>query len=94
MSTEDFNDRYDFAEPLLKLIKTKRIDFYSPKDTASLSNKIKLVDNRIGSADREILMCAAEDNADVLVTIDKDMISNRSIENLLGIKVLHPKNLL
>ena len=93
-SSEDFNARYDFAEPLLGTIKARCIDFYSPKDIACILNKIRIADSRIGSTDREILACAVEDNADALITIDKEMLNNRRLENLLGIKIIHPKDLL
>ena len=93
-SYENFNERYDFIEPLLSTIKARRIDFYSPKDIAELLSKIKIADNRIGSTDREILACAAEDNADALITIDKEMLNNRRLEELLRMKIIHPKDLL
>lgn len=93
-SFENFNERYDFIEPLLTLIKVKCVEFYSPKDIGSRLNAIKATEGRIDNLDREILACASEDRAYVLVTLDKDMINNKALESLLKIKILHPKDLL
>ncbi|MBI4174447.1 MAG: hypothetical protein HY517_02280 [Candidatus Aenigmarchaeota archaeon] len=70
ITTDSFNERYNFIEPILDMIKAKRIDFYAPKDIGDLLNKIKLADSRIKSTDREILACAAESKSDALITIE------------------------
>ena len=70
------------------------ISFYTPKDTSKLLKEIKSADARIANADREILACASEDRAYALVTIDKELLNNKRLEALLGIKIMHPKDLL
>ena len=91
---EDFNDRYDFIEPILWEIKLRRITFYSPVDIGDILNKIKITDNRIDPLDREILASASEDKVHALITLDRNMINNKKVENLLGIRILHPRDLL
>lgn len=91
-SIEDFNERYDFLEPLLALI--KRLHFYAPKDIGNILNRITTVDSRIDDTDRFILACGSEDKASALITLDKDMLNNKKLELLLGMKILHPKDLL
>ena len=76
------------------MIRVRSIQFYAPKDIGTLLNKIKSAENRIDQLDREILACASEDKAHSLITLDKDMINNRNLERLLGIRILHPKDLL
>lgn len=93
-SIEDFNDRYDFLEPILTIIKGKSIKFYSPRNIGKLLDKISSVENRIGHTDMEILACASEDKSNMLITLDKDMINNRNLETLLEIKIRHPKDVL
>ena len=93
-SFEDFNDRYDFIEPILWAIKIRRITFYSPVDIGDILNKIKITDNRIDPLDREILASASENKVHALVTLDRNMINNKKVENLLGIRILHPRDLL
>src|SRR3989344_1839978 len=93
-SFEDFNDRYDFIEPILWTIKIRRITFYSPVDIGDILNKIKITDNRIDPLDREILASASEDKVHALITLDRNMINNKKVENLLGIRILHPRDLL
>lgn len=92
-SFDDFNDRYDFLEPLLAMIRVRRIVFYASKDISALLNSIKSAERRISPVDREILACASEDEAHALVTLDKDMVNNKALERILGIKILHPKEL-
>ena len=93
-SFENFNDRYDFIEPILWEIKLRNIKFYSHKNIGNILNKIKITDSRIDPIDREILACASEDEADVLITLDNKIIGNKNLEKALRIKILHPKNLL
>jgi len=93
-SLENFNDRYDFLEPLLTLIKTKNVGFYAPKNIGNLLNEIKTADNRIAHTDREIMACASEDKSYALITLDEDMLNNKKLELLLKIKILHLKELL
>ncbi|MBI2578101.1 MAG: type II toxin-antitoxin system VapC family toxin [Candidatus Aenigmarchaeota archaeon] len=93
-SLEDFNERYDFIEPLLAMVKSRNIEFYAPKDIGNLLNSIKSTEKRIGFVDSEIVACAAEDKADALITLDRDLINNKNLEKLLRIRILHPKDLL
>lgn len=93
-SFDNFSNRYDLLENLLTLIKVRKIEFYAPKDIGTLLNIIKKTENRISYIDVEILACASEDKAKVLVTLDKNMINNKNLEKMLGTKILHPKDLL
>lgn len=72
----------------------RKIEFYSPIDTCNIIEKIKKIDERIKSIDREIVACAVEDKAVVLVSLDTDLIHNEKIEKEFGIKIRHPKELL
>ncbi len=91
---EDFNQIWDFLEPLLATIKLRKMEFYSPKDTGTILNDIQKADERIGSIDREILASAFEDKADALITLDRELIKNKTLEKLLRIKIVHPKDML
>ncbi len=90
----DFNDRYDFLEPLLAMIKIRNMQLYAQVDIGTILNSIRIADNRISPIDREILACASEDAAQALVTLDKDMLHNKNLEKTLRIRILHPKDLL
>jgi len=87
-------DRYDLLDLIDKTIKIRKMEFYSPDNVSELLQRIKTIDNRIDSLDREIVACAKENNAQILVTLDKNLINNKILERELGIKIRHPKDLL
>ena len=87
-------DRYDLLDVFTDLISAKKIVFYAPKNIGGLLIKIRNLDKRIGPTDREIVACGIEHGCDAIVTLDKDLIYNEKLENKLGIKIRHPKELL
>lgn len=94
LQLENYTDKQDMIDVIDQIISARKIAFYSSVDICDIAEKIKEIDTRIEKMDREIVACAVEDSANVLVTLDKDLIHNERIENSLGIKIRHPKELL
>jgi hypothetical protein len=86
-------DRYDLLDILTDLIGAKKIVFYAPKDIGELLIKIRDFDKRIEPTDMEIVACGVEHGCDTIVTLDKKLIHSTKLENELGIKLRHPKEL-
>ena len=94
LSLDDYNERQTLLEIITGFIRTRKIERYSQKKTENISISIHHVDPRIDSLDREILACAIEDNAAILVTLDSKLLNNQKLENAFGIKIRHPKDLI
>lgn len=92
MKLDTFDEQWDTFDLIKSLIKEKKILFYSPKNIAEIDNKIKEIDSRIEPLDRQIVACAAEDEA-TLVTIDTKLTENSKLEKELGIEMKHPEGL-
>lgn len=90
LSLEKEEDIYEAMDFIRNMIKARKIEFYVPKNIPMIIAKI--IDERMGSTDKEIFACSVEGNATNLVTLDKDMISNKELEKL-GVTVKHPKEL-
>ncbi len=73
------------------LIKDKKINFYT-LENVSLKIRVKEIDIRIESIDASIVSCAIEEKA-ILVTLDKDILHNKKIEEQYKVKIKHPKEL-
>lgn len=93
LQTQNYADKQDLLDVIDKIISARKIGFYSSEDICNIMENIKKIDTRIEKMDREITACAIEDKADVLVTLDKDLLHNRKIENIFDIKIKHPKEL-
>lgn len=94
LKLENYVDKRDLFDTIDTMISARKMIFYSPEDICRITGKIKEIDTRIEKTDREIIACAIEDKAAVLVTLDKDLIHNERIENIFGIRIRHPKELL
>lgn len=94
LKLESYADKQNLFEIIDTTVSVRKIGFYSPEDISETINSIKKIDTRIGKTDREIVACAIEDAAAVLVTLDRDLFHNERIENAFGIKIKHPKELL
>lgn len=89
-----YEDKRDLFDAIDKTIFVRKIEFCSPLDTCDTIEKIKGLDERVKSTDREIVACAVEDKAVVLVTLDANLTRNEKIEKEFGIEIRHPKELL
>ncbi len=89
---DDAIERHKTLDMICMLIKEKNIDLHSVKNIENNVNKIKELDPSISPNDRLIVACAIIDNA-TLVTLDKRLIKNKTIEERFGIKIRHPKDL-
>ena len=90
----DENKRHAFLDVLLNLVNIRKVGFYTPVSIHEISKKIKEIDQRLSPTDIDIVACAIEDKAVNLVTLDKKLIGNKTIEREFGLKILHPKDLL
>ena len=94
LGLEDFSERQDALEFIQGLTKKKKIEYgVMTKTVDELATKIKTIDYSIEQADRLILGCASEDNAEYLVTLDTKLVENEKLETELHLKIKHPKYL-
>ncbi|MBU5537240.1 MAG: PIN domain-containing protein [Candidatus Aenigmatarchaeota archaeon] len=90
---ENFSEQWDVLDLIKSILKEKKIAVYSPSNTFDIEARIANLDKRIQPLDRLILACASENNA-LLVTLDSNLLNNDKLENLLNIKIKHPKELI
>ena len=91
---QKYEERMTLFETIYDMIRAREIKFYSPKKTETIISKIKEIDRRLDPLDVEILACAIENKASVLVTLDDNMLKSEEIQNLFKIRIRHPKDLL
>lgn len=94
MSLRNYRDQHDSLDHFLRLVSVRKIETYVPKKIEETMMRIREIDYRIDPTDTEILSCAIEDGARILVTLDTKLIHNERIENEFGIEIKHPKELL
>lgn len=94
MSLEDYSEQHNALDLFQKFIKVREVGLCVQKRTEETIRRIREVDARIDRIDAEILACAVEDEAQVLVTLDTKLIHNSRIENEFGIDIRHPSELL
>ncbi len=76
------------------LRKTRKIQIYTPTELHNISRRVKELDTRIRLTDADIVACAIEDNADNLITLDRNLLGNKGIVAEFGLRITHPKDLL
>ncbi|PKP58711.1 MAG: hypothetical protein CVT88_06865 [Candidatus Altiarchaeales archaeon HGW-Altiarchaeales-1] len=77
-----------------KLMDEGKITFSSPQfETYSIVEKIKTVESRAEPMDALNLATAIAENANIFVTLDKDLAGNKRIELDFEIKIKHPDEL-
>ena len=59
-----------------------------------IAMKLTEIDSRLDPTDIDIVACAVENDALNLVTIDKKLVGNKSVEEEFGLRITHPKELL
>ena len=91
---QKYEERMTLFETINDIVKAREIKFYSPKKTETIISKIKEIDRRLDPLDVEILACAIENKASVLVTLDDKMLASTKIQDSFKIRINHPKDLL
>jgi len=88
------HERYSALDVITNWIENKNIELYVPKNIGGLINEIKTHDTRIKETDAQILACAIEDHSKIFVTLDADLIGNKTLEREFSIKIRHPEKLI
>ncbi|MBI2076487.1 MAG: type II toxin-antitoxin system VapC family toxin [Candidatus Aenigmarchaeota archaeon] len=73
------------------LRKYKHVTFYSPKKIADILKDLNGLDNRLGPIDTNIIAASIEHKARNLVTLDKQLVHHKSVEEKFGLTISHPK---
>lgn len=94
LKLRDTQKRHAFLDVLENLVQTRKVEFYVPVDIHEISIQIKEADDRIDPTDVDIIACAVENRASNLVTLDKKLIGNKSVERRFNLRIVHPKDLL
>lgn len=81
-----------FRQFIAHLRVKQQIEFYSAKRIGKLMEELHDLDSRLEPTDIQIIACAIEDKADVLVTLDKNLIDHKYIQEKYGLKISHPKD--
>ena len=84
----------DLQELIVHLFIIHKIQTYVPKNTTDILRRIREIDTRLDPIDSEIIACAIEDGAKIIVTLDKKMINNKRLEEEFNIMIRHPRDLL
>lgn len=91
---KDYSKRYTLLDLITALKTARKIDIYTPIEIGDIHRKIREIDTRLNPTDIDIVACAIEDGAKNLVTLDKDLIGNRTIESEFRLRISHPRDLL
>ena len=91
---QKYEERMTLFETINDIVKAREINFYSPKKIETIISKIKEIERRLDPLDTEILACAIENKASVLVTLDDNMLKSTNVQNLFKMRISHPKDLL
>jgi len=76
------------------LIQKRKIKFFTPlKSTYLTAYEVMNSDTRIEPTDAINYAMAVQENADTFVSFDEKLLDNPTLENVFGVKVLHPKDL-
>ena len=79
--------KFDLLE---KFVKLRSIDFVAAKkEDYQLIDKL-IENERIEPTDAQHLVCAKRAGANVFITLDAELIDNKNLENVLGLKIQHP----
>jgi|SRR3989344_1926408 len=85
-------ERDVFTQFMDHLRDRRKIEFYSPRRIGKLTEEIYDLDKRLEPTDIQIIACTIENKADVLVTLDKNLIDHKIIKEKYGLKIAHPKD--
>ena len=77
---------------LADVIDARNIGYFTPRNL-KLAYDVLEVDARLSPTDAAIIACAVEDRVSNLITIDKKLIHNISIEKNFRIRISHPAEL-
>lgn len=91
---KDNNKRYALLDLITILKTTRKIDIYTPIEIGDIHRRVKEIDPRLNPTDIDIIACTVEDDADNLVTLDKNLIGNKAIESEFELRISHQKDLL
>lgn len=91
---KDETKKHAFLDFLSDTVNARNIEFYTPKNIHPIAMRISEIDSRLEPLDVDIVACAIENKAVNLITLDKDLIENKAIEEEFGLKIFHPKSLL
>lgn len=91
---EDSLDRYLFFDFFDRIIFRRKIDFVPSRfETFDTIKQIRNLDYFVEPLDSEHLAAAISENAEIFVTLDTSLILNKNLQNISGIKVIHPKRI-
>ncbi|MCK4730532.1 MAG: PIN domain-containing protein [Candidatus Aenigmarchaeota archaeon] len=96
---DEIKEQYDRETALILLYdlkEEKSINFFVPSNKSKIgkiTEEILSLDRRLEFTDASIVACAIEDKT-ILVTLDKDLLHNKKIEEQYNIKIRHPKELI
>ena len=90
-----YRDRYsEIMNNFILVLEKEDFGYYISGDTSqSIYANIVKVDDRIECTDAFILASAIEKGIDVFVTLDTELVDNRTIENKFKISIRHPDEL-
>lgn len=91
---KDSEKRHTFLDILTTRKAANKIDIYTPFDIHEIAKRIREIDMRLEPTDIEIIACAIEDGANNLITLDKNLVGNKSIEREFKLRIVHPRDLL
>lgn len=91
---ENSLDRHLFFDFFDRVIFRRKIDFVPSKFEAfDAIKQIRNLDYFVEPLDSEHLAAAISEDAEIFVTLDTSLILNKNLQNILGIKVIHPKRI-
>ena len=96
---DEIKEQYDRETALILLYdlkEEKNINFFVPSNKSKIgkiTDEILSLDRRLEFTDASIVACAVENKA-TLITLDKDLLHNKKIEEQYKIKIRHPEELI
>lgn len=93
LSLKSYSDQIDALEIVEGLVRKNRIEFSTTKNIDKIANEIAELDKRLETTDRLIVASVIVDNASKLVTLDRNLIHNQSLESNFKIRIAHPRDL-
>ena len=88
-----YNDRHDFIEWLIHTKRVRKIAEFVPARLAPGIAAVQRIDKRLDPTDCQIVACASEAQARVLVTLDRVLLTSRKLQEKLNLRILHPREL-
>ena len=88
---EDDDDKLAVLRFISHLRKYKMVGIYSPKSIFGIVEEINTIDKRLEPVDISMVASAIEHRAMNVVTLDRQLINHKHIEERFGLKIMHPK---